>query len=393
MEMISFEKAFGIVMGSEVITETEKIDFRDSSGRILAENVVSDTDMPPFDKASMDGYACRLQDLDLDLEIVDTIPAGKYPERNISRGECSKIMTGAQVPAGADCIVIVEDTEVLPSGKIRITGNSSKHNIAFKGEDIIKGDVVLQPGKLIKPQDIAVMASVGHTSVRVSRSPDVAIISSGSELVEPWELPGISQIRNSNSFQLMAQAGRTGARSKYYGIAKDNEEETFLLIKKAISENDLTIISGGVSVGEFDFVPAVMKRAGVDILFSRLAIKPGKPTTFGKVDGKFVFGLPGNPVSSFMLFELLVRPFIYRIMGYDWKPLRIKLALKEDISRKYSDRMALLPVIITDDNEVKPVEYHGSAHISALPHAFGIIEIPVGINRVKKGEIVSVRQI
>ncbi len=393
MEMITFEKAYEIVMNSEVSSGTENIQFQNSHGRILAGNVVSDTDMPPFDKASMDGFACSRKDIGLDLKVIETIPAGKFPEKEIRNGECSRIMTGAPVPVGADCVVMVEDTEVLPSGKIRITADSSRDNIAYKGEDIRKGDIVLKAGRIIKPQDIAVMASAGHLSVLVSRIPRVAVISSGSELVEPSEIPGNSQIRNSNSYQLMAQVERTGARGRYYGIAKDDEEETFSVIKTAISENDLVIITGGVSVGDFDFVPAVLKRAGVDILFTRVAVKPGRPTTFGKAGDKFVFGLPGNPVSSYLLFELLVRPFLYKMMGYNWKPQIMKLPMKERISRKSSDRMALIPVVITDDQSVMPVEYHGSAHISALPDADGIIELPIGIQIVEKGEIVSVRQI
>jgi len=256
-----------------------------------------------------------------------------------------------------------------------------------------KGDIFSNPGKLIRPQDIAVMAAAGHVKVTVARMPLVAVISSGSELVEPEEFPGISQIRNSNASQLIAQTGRTGAKGIYYGIAGDNEEITYDIVVKALSESDIVLITGGVSMGDFDFIPAVLRRAEVKILFDRVAVQPGKPTTFGVHSKGVVFGLPGNPVSSFIQFEMLVRPLIYRMMGYKWDPIKIELPMKENFVRKYTGRMALLPVMITDDGFVKPVEYHGSAHISSLSEASGIISIPSGESTIKKGEIVSVRQI
>jgi molybdopterin molybdotransferase len=393
MEMISFEKAYEIVMNSSFSTGTEEVMFTDSLNRILAGNVISDIDMPPFDKASVDGFACRKQDLDHELEIIETIPAGKVPEKAPGKDQCSRIMTGAVVPAVADCVIMVEDTELLPSGRMKFKGLFTKENIAKKGEDVRRGDLVLKAGRIIKPQDIAVMASAGHTSVIVSKMPLVAVISSGSELVEPSEIPDTGQIRNSNAYQLIAQADRAGTQVKYYGIAKDDEDETFSIINKAVSENDIVLISGGVSMGDFDFVPSVIERAGIKIMFSRIAVQPGKPTTFGIHPKAIVFGLPGNPVSSFMMFEMLVRPLIYKMMGFMWRPVESRLPMKVKFVRKYSERRALIPVVITDDNMVLPVEYHGSAHISALPVADGIISLKAGLNIIEKGEIVSVRQI
>lgn len=391
--MIPFEKAYEIVMQTEFSTGYEIIDFTLSLNRVLAENVISDVDMPPFDKASMDGFACRKSDLACDLDIIETIAAGSWPERKVGSCQCSRIMTGAAVPEGADCVVMVEDTEILASGKVRFRGMFFKENIARKGEDVRMGDIVLKTGKQITPQDVAVLASSGHISVRVGRKPSVAIISTGNEIVEPWNVPGMSQIRNSNSYQLMAQAERAGASGKYYGIAIDDETATFGLVERAISENDIVLITGGVSMGDFDFVPAVMEKAGVRILFSRVAVQPGKPTTFGIAGEKVVFGLPGNPVSSFVQFEMLVRPLICKMTGFEWKPVSIKLPLREDFSRKSADRMALVPVVITDDGFASVVEFHGSGHITSLPYSDGIISIPSGIFTLSRGEIVNVRQI
>ncbi len=392
-DMIAFEEAYRIVMNSVVGTGTEKIRFEDSLMRILREEVRSDSDLPPFDKATVDGFAIRKQDIKNELEIVETIPAGSFPVKHIGKNQCSKIMTGAPVPQGADCVLMVEDTIILPSGRVKFSGSFTKDNIAFRAEDVRKGDVVLEPGRMIRPQDIGVMAAVGHTEVEVSRKPVTGIISTGSELVEPVELPRLSQIRNSNAFQLMAQAERAGAAGKYYGIASDDEEATYSVLVKALVECDLVLITGGVSMGDFDFVPKVLQRAGVKLLFTRVAVQPGKPTTYGVHEKALVFGLPGNPVSSFMIFELLARPLICKMMGYDWSPKQISLTMKSTYTRRFSERMSLLPVIITDDGMAQTVDYHGSAHLTALPHSYGIISLPAGVTRVEKGEKVIVRQI
>jgi len=393
MEMISFEQAFELVSGTGLRTGTEVIYFTESLNRILAGDVVSDMDLPPFNKSSVDGFACRKADLDNELEIIETIPAGKWPSVPVGSDQCSRIMTGAPVPDGANCVLMVEETQLMPSGKIRFTGSFKKENIARKGEDVRKGDTLLRAGKVIRPQDIAVMASAGHIKVLVSVMPKVAVISSGSELVEPDKKPGLSQIRNSNASQLMAQVARAGASGKYYGIAADFEDLTLSIVEKALSENDMVLITGGVSMGDFDFIPSVLERAGVKILFSRIAVRPGKPTTFGLHPKSAVFGLPGNPVSSFVQFELLVRPLLFKMMGCNWKPLDIKLPMNEKFTRKFADSMAFIPVRITGDGFVSPVEYHGSAHISALPEADGIIAMAAGKQLLEKGEIVSVRQI
>jgi molybdopterin molybdotransferase len=392
MSMISFERALEIVMDNVFSTGTEVIPWTDSMDRILAEDITADTDQPPFDRSSVDGFACRKSDLDRELEIIETIPAGKWPSESVRAGQCSRIMTGAPVPEGADCVIMVEDTEILNPDRIKFKGPFLKENIAYRGEDVREGETVLRAGRPIKPQDIAVMASVGHVSVVVGKKPGVAVISSGSELVEPYEKPSRQGIRNSNSSQLIVQTTRTGAEGRYYGIAADDEEITLDLVSKAISDNEIVIITGGVSMGDFDFVPSVLEKAGVKILFDRIAVQPGKPTTFGVHDSGVVFGLPGNPVSSFIQFEMLVRPFIYKMMGYDWKPYEIRLPIREKFARKNAGRMALIPVAFTEDNSVVPVDYHGSAHISALPYADGIIRLGVEETVIEKGEIVNVRQ-
>lgn len=392
-EMIEFEDGLNIILNNAIATGTETVSFIASAGRVLAADVASDIDMPPFNKAAVDGYACRIEDISMELEMLEVINAGKYPEQPIITGTCSKVMTGAPVPEGGDFVFMVEDAQITDTGRVKYTGTSRKDNIARLGEDVRRGDIVLRKGKLIRPQDVAVMASVGCTLVTVSRMPRVGIISTGSELVEPSSRPGLSQIRNSNAYQLLAQADRAGATGRYYGIAPDEEEITYRMLKKAIEENEVVLLTGGVSMGDFDFVPEVMKRAGVEIIFDSMAVQPGRPTTFGVCKEVLVLGLPGNPVSSYIQFEVLVRPLFMKMMGCEWRPVKWELPLETTYKRKRVSRMAWVPVRISDNGGVVPVEYHGSAHISALPGADGIMPVPIGITTLEKGTKVHVRQI
>jgi molybdopterin molybdotransferase len=391
--MISFEEAYKIVMDNVHETGSEKIAFVDSCMRILAEDVFSDIDMPPFNRSAVDGYACHSGDLSNILEVVEVIAAGKEPLQKVGKDECSKIMTGAIVPEGCDLVFMVEESEKSGDNKVKFIGKNSKVNLSLKGEDVKKGDQVLKKGKVILPQDIALLASVGHTQVLVGKKPVIGIISTGDELIDPSGIPGISQIRNSNSYQLSAQTERAGGVSIDYGIAPDNEQMTYAIIKRAINECDVLLLTGGVSMGDFDFVPGVLKNAGVEILFDRVNVQPGKPTTFGIHPKCAVFGLPGNPVSSFIQFEMLVRPFVSRMAGHSLIPRELSLPMAVNYERKSDSRKGFIPVAINNKMEVMPVDYHGSAHIAALSDADGIIVMEPGVKSLMKGAVVNVRQI
>lgn len=389
--MISLEEAIEIAFSKAQIIGTETIDFMQSTGRILAQNIFADADMPPFNKSAMDGYACRRTDLGKELSVLEIIPAGQTPTRKIGPGQCSKIMTGAQVPEGADTVFMVEYSEEVSSGKIRFTGEKTNSNICLKGEDLKEGDLVLSSGTLLKPQHIAILASVGCILPNIYKTPVAGIISTGSELVNPEEKPGLSQIRNSNGPQLFAQATKAGFPVNYYGIVPDEEQLTKNCIEKSIAENDVTILSGGVSVGDFDFVPQIISELGFNIHFNKINIKPGQHTTFASKGNKYIIGLPGNPVSSFIQFEVFVLPFLLKLMNYEQAQIEISLPMSHDFRRKKPDRAECLPVIITPENEVQLVNYHGSAHIHAYHQAFGFITIPAGKKEILKGEIVHVR--
>jgi molybdopterin molybdotransferase len=391
--MIPFEKAFEIVLSSARLLGTERVSIAHAANRILAEDVKSDIDMPPFNKAAMDGFACRRADLANELTIIETVPAGVLPEKVIRPNECAKIMTGAMVPQGADCVIMVEFTQNAGENKVRFTGKKTTDNICLKAEDIKAGQMVLRKGTLIKPQHLATLAAVGCANPSVAVRPRVAILATGNELVEPSQSPSPSQIRDSNSFQLAAQAETVGAVTKNYGIVRDTRQAIDAALKKAIAENDVVLISGGVSVGDFDFVPDVLKQNGFELLFEKIAVKPGKPTVFGVSENVFCFGMPGHPVSGFVMCELLVKPFLYKLMGHDFTPLEIKVPLGTSISRKKAARPPWIPVIITNEGKAEPLEYHGSAHFNALCGADGLLCIPKGTAELKEAAMVSVRRI
>ena len=391
--MITFEEAFRIVTESSFRLGREVVSLSEAAGRALTLPVRSDMDMPPWNKSAVDGYACRHTDLGHELTVLETVAAGVMPQKEVVPGTCSRIMTGAAVPAGADYVFMLEDSEELSDGRVKFTGRAGNDNIAKAGEDIMKDQTVLRSGHYIKPQDVAVLASVGAMEVTVSCRPRIGVISTGDELVEPDIVPAGAQIRNSNASQLMAQIARAGARGKYYGIARDDVESITSLLKKALEENDVVLISGGVSFGDFDLVPRVMRSLGLTIHFDQVAMQPGKPLTFCTGDKKAVFGLPGNPVSVFVQFEVMVRAFLDRMAGVSEQAPVLQMPLAADYSRKKAERMSWIPCTITAAGEALPVEYHGSAHISALTGAWGVITIPRGQSWIQKGEMVSVRQV
>ncbi len=391
--MITFEEAYRIVMESAFLTGKEEVGISEAAGRALAEPVKSDMDMPPWNKSAVDGYACRRDDLGTELKVLETVAAGMMPSLPVVTGTCSRIMTGAAVPGGADYVFMLEDTEETAGGDVRFTGRTGSDNIAKAAEDMFNGQTVLSPGRYIKPQDIAVMAMVGATEVTVRCRVRVGVISTGNELVEPDKKPSGAQIRNSNASQLMTQITRAGATGRYYGIALDDEKSIEGLLRQALAENDVVLISGGVSFGDFDLVPRVMRSLGLTMLFDQVAMQPGKPLTFCTGENKAVFGLPGNPVSTFVQFEVMVRPFIGRMVGVTATEPQLTMQLGAAYSRKRAERLAWIPFTVTPDGEALPVEYHGSAHMSALTGAWGLITIPRGQNWIQKGEIVSVRQI
>lgn len=390
--MVHFDEALRMVMDAARALSTERVPLEAALHRILAEDIRSDSDLPRFNKSAMDGYACRRADLDGQMRLLETVPAGTPPFLPIGERECSKIMTGAMVPVGADCVIMVEHAEES-EGLVRFTGTDTPDNICRRGEDLRVGDLMVEKGTKIEPQHIGVLATAGMPNPLVSTRPRVAVIATGDELVEPEATPGVSRIRNSNSYQLCAQAAAMGATPRYLGIARDTEKAIGDMIREAMSSSDVILVSGGVSAGDFDLVPGVLTQHGFKLLFEKIATKPGMPTVFGIAGPVFCFGLPGNPVSTFVLFELLVKPFLYRMMGHDFMPSIVPLRLSRNVTSRKSDRDSWIPVRITPQGEAEPVNYHGSGHLTALPDTDGLICIPRGVTGAAKGDIVDVRQV
>lgn len=380
-----------IIASLPTVFEAEMVELEKAFNRVLREDVFADTSMPPFNKSAMDGYACRLSDIGNELEVLEVIPAGKMPTRRIGINQCSKIMTGAAIPEGAECVFMVEDSEEMAANKVRCTNPKTKTNICLMGEDYKKGDCLMETGTLIKTSQLAVLAGAGYNKVIVSRLPRVAVITTGSELVEPHEEMVPGKIRNSNASQLLSQLVQMGLQPKYMGIAKDNFKQLVQLFTETLERFEVLFFTGGASVGDFDWIPHVLKQQSFDILWERTGMKPGNPMTLARAADRFVFGLSGNPVSSLVQFELMAKPALYKLLGANYKPVRVKTQLAGTYRRKKADRLAIAPVIINDAGEAETIDFHGSAHLNALVYAHALMEVPIGVSEINKGENVYVR--
>ncbi|PLX14933.1 MAG: molybdopterin molybdenumtransferase MoeA, partial [Marinilabiliales bacterium] len=267
--MILLEKALEIIREAtnEIILETEIVEVDKSNGRVLAEDIVSDMDFPSFDKSAMDGYAIKRSDIEKLLEVIEFIPAGKKPEKNISKGQCSKIMTGAMLPEGADMVVKIEDTELI-GDKVKIKNLKSKGNILFKGENLKEGDIVLNKACKINPVHTGILASTGVNNPTVFKKPILSVISTGSELVSPEEKPFPPQIRNSNSTQIQSLAYEYGAEVSFMTQVEDDENKILQSVKAALLKSDIVVLTGGASFGDLDFSQKVFESLNAKIKFT-----------------------------------------------------------------------------------------------------------------------------
>jgi molybdopterin molybdotransferase len=286
---------------------------------VLAEEAVSDMNMPPFPRSSVDGYALRVEDLQrlpACLQVLGSVAAGTYPEFAIASGQAVKIMTGAPVPEGANAVQMIERTRALAEANDVevLEAVPSGANISALGSEAQRGQTVVARNTFISPAVIGLLAAVGKSEVEVYRAPSVGLIATGDELVEIHESPARAQIRNSNSYALYAQIEQLGAQPHMLGIARDQKSQLRDLIQRGL-HYDLLLLTGGVSMGDLDLVEDVFAEFGFEIFFNKVAVKPGKPVVFARAGQTLIFGLPGNPVSAATVFELLVRPAIRKMMG------------------------------------------------------------------------------
>ena len=393
MSMIQYHEALELIKTHAETGSIEKVDLFGARQRILAEDVYYDTNIPPFNKSAVDGYACRRIDIGNELVILETIYAGCKPAHSIGINECAKIMTGAMIPDGADCVFMQENAKLKEENRVLCTVPVTATNIAFEGEDAKKGDLALEKSILITSRHIPVLAGAGVVSPSVYVRPTVSVFATGSELVEPDQKPLQHQIRNSNAFQMLSQLDEMGIKGEYRGIIKDDKNLTALKISEALGKSALVLLTGGVSVGDLDFVPDVLKSLDFEIILSRSAIQPGKPIIFARRGPQYCFGLSGNPVSSFIQFELYVRPFIYSLMGHDYQAPLMEAILGSELTRTKAERLKFVPALLNQKNEAFPLEFHGSAHIHALSQANCLVQMPIGKYELKKGERIHVRSI
>ncbi len=400
--MITMDEAIRVVLQHTSEIDRTNVDLMDALGCTLAEDVRSDIDMPPFDKATMDGYAVvgadvadARQENPAVLEVIEEIPAGSVPKKTVSPGQAARIMTGAPMPDGADTVVMVEETVSEREGDgVRVLAPTEPgRNVVPLGEDIRRNQVVLEDGTWIRPPEIGILAAVGMVSVPVYRRPVIGVAATGSEIVEPGNDPAAGQIRNSNGYSMMAQALRSGAETRYLGIVEDDEAALNAVISRGLDECDVVLLSGGVSAGIYDLVQGAMRDCGVEIFFDRIRMKPGKPLTFGARGEKLVFGLPGNPVSAVVGLELLVRPAVRKMqrMCELHRPMvrgRLAQAFRQSPGRKQ-----FVPARSREVNgcwESRWVGHHGSADLFSLSRANSLFVVEAEVEALEAGSEVDI---
>ena len=386
--MLDFEKALAMMLSVEPLADVEYKRLEECLGRVVARAITATIGLPPFTKAAMDGFAVCRDDDSESFSIIEAIPAGRAPEKTVAHGSCSRIMTGAMMPDGADRVIRVEYTTET-NGRMQIQIPETGDNVIRKGENVGPGDIIFEPG-IIRPQNIGIFAEQGIDRLPVRVPPLVGVIATGSELKDPGEvlLPG--EIYNSNGLQLCSQIAAMGVRYRYYGIVQDEPAAVEAILEEAAAACDVVMLSGGVSMGDYDYVPPAVERIGAEILFHKVAVKPGKPLLFARRDATYIIGLPGNPVSTFIIFEVMVKLLLYRLMGIEMTPQEHCGRLTMDIRRRDTARLEFRPVILAA-NAVSPVNYHGSSHLRALGAANALLKIEPGVEILTEGTLVNVR--
>ncbi|MGA2038221.1 MAG: gephyrin-like molybdotransferase Glp [Bryobacteraceae bacterium] len=362
-------KVIDMVRLAHPVPAVEEVALDEAAGRVLAVDVAADRDSPALDRSARDGYAVRATDVPGELAVIGEVRAGERFPGTVGPGQAVEIMTGAPVPAGADAVVMVEDTDP-GDGRVRIhRGVQPGQAMNRRGSEAGAGEIVLRAGTRIGYAGIAALAAFGHSRVAIYRRPTVAIVATGDEIVEVEEPPAEHQIRNSNAHSLAAQVTRAGGAPVILPLARDTVEHTRQMVSRGFA-SDLLLISGGVSAGKYDVVEAVLAGFGAEFYFDRVLIQPGQPLVFGRASGKFFFGLPGNPSATMVTFEIFARAALELIGGQAETELAMPWAR---LTREFRHRPGLtrfLPALLSSDSaEVTPVEWHGSGDIPALARA------------------------
>lgn len=395
INMITVDQALSIVLDSISSMEAETVALEQSHERILAEKIIADIDLPPFDRARMDGYALRSDDVAVAparLRVIGEVPAGAMFDGNVQAGEAVKIFTGAPVPLGADAVQKVEVTRAEGDIVEIMEPVSTGQFITARASEIATGEIVAKTGHEIGAAEMAVLASFGYSSVRVGRKPRVAVLSTGSELVDVSTKPTAAQIRNSNTYTLAAYAERAGAVVRMHETAKDTPEATRDALIRASDNCDIVITSGGVSMGDYDLVKAALLEIGAQIYFDKVIIRPGKPIVFARLGSTFFFGLPGNPVSTSVTFNVFVRPAIRKMQGDASPTLPIVSAHLSRPIKDKSSRRSFLPArfyVEAGRAMVEPLKWGGSSDLVAFMCAGALIIVPEDAHEIDEGQLVD----
>jgi molybdopterin molybdotransferase len=394
--MITVDQATSIVLDRIQPLGAETVPLEQAHRRILAENVRADIDLPPFDRARMDGYAVRSSDVStvpVRLRVIAEIAAGAQFDHSVNAGEAVKIFTGAPVPAGVDAVQRVEVTRANGRTVEILESVTPGQFITPHASEVAAGEIVADAGREIGPAEMAVLASFGYASVRVGRRARVAVMSTGSELVDVSSKPCGAQIRNSNSYTLAAYAERAGAVVDMLETVEDTPEATRNALIRAADNRDIVITSGGVSMGDYDLVKAALKEIGAEIYFDKVIIRPGKPIVFARRGGTYFFGLPGNPVSTSVTFNVFVRPAIRKMQREASPALPTVSAQLSRALKDSSSRRSYLParLIVADGRAmVEPLKWGGSSDLVAFMRANSLIVVREDVHEIAEGELVDV---
>ncbi|MGM0873422.1 MAG: gephyrin-like molybdotransferase Glp [Bacillota bacterium] len=401
---LAVREAIEKVLSYSVHGESERVSLQESYERFLAEDLLADHPVPPFDRSPYDGFAIRSidtkqasADQPAEFEIIDEIGAGSVSEYTLGEMQAIRIMTGAQIPSGCDAVVMLELTKVYEKAdKVMMSIKrpfNKGDNISFKGEDTQKGSILVKKGSYISPGIIALLATFGYAKVSVVKKPSIGIIATGSELLDVGEplVPG--KIRNSNSFMIEAQARRSGAEPVYLGKLMDDLDECYEAVKKALQNVDFLITTGGVSVGDFDYLPEIYKRLGAKVLFNKVAMRPGSVTTVAEYNGKLLFGLSGNPSACYVGFELFVRPIVRTFLSSKRPHLqRVTAVLGKDFLKPNPfTRFVRGQISLTEGKIVaSPVGLDKSNVVTSLADANAFIILPGGTRGYQTDDCVDV---
>lgn len=395
--MISLERALDIVLERVKTVEVEKVRLIDAYQRVLAEDVCSPIEMPPFDRSPLDGYAYRAGNLDsvpLSLKIVSEIPAGEWSDREIRPGECARIFTGAPIPPGANCVVRQEDTERNGDNVLIHKPVLPGSNIVIKAEEIEQGEVVLRVGDKLSPAAIGVLAALGVEEVSVFRRPKVGVLSTGTELMDVGEPLKPGKIYNSNTYTLQGVLLEAGCEVKVAAFVADDLEETILALQ-ALEDTDFVVTTGGASVGEYDLIRDAFTGIGCDLLFWKVNLKPGTPAAVGVKGDKIFFALSGNPAAAMITFELIVRPALRKLKGQAYQERLFPVRMASGFGKSGKQRRFLRARAVFRKGEIwaDPNYAQGSGVLRSMIGSHLLVDVPGGHGPVQQGEILQARWI